>query len=142
MLPSGSVTQSGPLLRPGYGCQLILKWDVQITSVWCRSSTIAEKKSFDAHCTWLLLRMELTSLLLHILRVFSPRLLEPQAEEDKEIFKDFNDCGQLGDEDKKECIWGCDWKENPLFSLDNDDKFEVIFKLINDIGMVLQLIKK
>ena len=52
--------------------------------------------------------------------------------------RDFIDCGELGDSDKRECIWGCDWKPNPLYPLDYNEKFELIFQKINDLGTVLQ----
>ena len=78
--------------------------------------------------------MELSNLFLHILKIVSPRL---EVGTRREVLRDFVDCGQLGDEDKRECIWGCEWEENSLYPLDYDEKFEVIFQQISNIGMKL-----
>ena len=84
--------------------------------------------------------MQLRNLLLQIFRVFDSRLFEPSVgtQKEKDVLRDFIDCGVLGDSDKRECIWGCDWKPNPLYPLDYDEKFELIFQKINYIGTVLQ----
>ena len=83
--------------------------------------------------------MEFSNLLLRLLTTFSSSLVEPEIGANQDVLRDFDDCGQLGDEDKKECIWGCDWEKNQLYQLNYDEKFEVIFQQINNIGNELQI---
>ena len=86
--------------------------------------------------------MQLANLLSQILGVLTPGLPERRFEnEGKDVLRNFIDCGELGSEDKRECIWGCEWKQNPLYSLDYDEKFELILGQINNIGTVLQIFK-
>ena len=61
--------------------------------------------------------MNIVQLLTLLLPSYRPQ--EPE-ETPKEVWRDYPGCGQLGDPNKKECFWDCDWGPNPLEGLSRD----------------------
>ena len=49
----------------------------------------------------------------------------------REVLEDSPRCGMLGDQDKRECFWGCQWVENPYYQSDvNNVVLEVVVDLL------------
>ena len=39
----------------------------------------------------------------------------------REVLEDSPGCGKLGDLQKRECFWGCQWEENPYYKISQLD---------------------
>ena len=81
----------------------------------------------------LTLTMNITQLLTLLLPTYRPQ----SGEVTKEVLRDFPGCGQLGDPEKKECFWGCNWEPSPLEGIKGDlGKIELLIGAkIQSLGM-------
>jgi hypothetical protein len=73
---------------------------------------------------------------MNLVRLIS-LLLQPPAPSDdtREVLRDYPGCGQLGSEDKKECIWGCEWRTSEYQNLNLDESVAVAVKTVREKGM-------
>ena len=44
----------------------------------------------------------------------------------REVLEDFPGCGKLGDQEKRECFWGCQWVNNPYYEISTTDAIGVV----------------
>ena len=55
-----------------------------------------------------------------LLTLLLPTHVPQTGEAPREVLRDFPGCGQLGDPNKQECFWDCDWGPSPLEGLQGD----------------------
>ena len=67
---------------------------------------------------------------MNILELLSILIPTSVHQPHREVLKDSPGCGMLGDQEKRECFWGCQWVENPYYEISQSGAVGVVQDLV------------
>ena len=67
---------------------------------------------------------------MNILELLSILIPTSVHQPHREVLEDSPGCGMLGDQEKRECFWGCQWVENPYYKISQFDAISIGAKFV------------